>query len=165
MSVIRARCPDCGEGVAVNTGQRGWTYRRHPRGAAPAQACPSSYGREVDAAALLPDTPADDPGPVEKLVRDDIPKIATAAGQHLCLRTAEPHEMRGLLIRKLAEETREVADAMTADETLAELADLTEVRDALLAELGYTAADLGRVRADKLKERGGFTRRIVLVTR
>jgi predicted house-cleaning noncanonical NTP pyrophosphatase (MazG superfamily) len=108
---------------------------------------------------------ADDPGTVERLIRDDIPKIATDAGQQLCLRTAEPHEMRGLLIRKLTEETREVADAMTDAETLDELADLTEVRDALLAELGYTVADLEQARADKLKERGGFTRRIVLVTR
>ena len=48
------------------------------------------------------------------------------------------------------------------DQSLEELADLTEVIHAAVIARGYTMEDLERVRAEKAAKRGGFEKKILL---
>lgn len=95
----------------------------------------------------------------EKLIRDLIPAVAAADGQHLTVRTASAHEMPGLLRRKLLEESAEAAEAGAG--LLDELADVTEVVYALATVHGFGVADVERARAAKAAARGGFERGLV----
>ncbi|MGW2048641.1 nucleoside triphosphate pyrophosphohydrolase [Streptomyces sp. NPDC001858] len=96
-----------------------------------------------------------------KLIRDRIPQIAAARGQHLDIRVADQAELPALLKAKIAEEAGEVADAAPGD-LLEELADVLEAVHALTRAAGHTLDDLEQARADKAAERGGFTRCLVL---
>ncbi|MFJ4828427.1 hypothetical protein ACIP79_00575 [Streptomyces sp. NPDC088747] len=95
----------------------------------------------------------------EKLVRDLIPAIAPGRDY----RTADADEMPRLLNAKLLEEAQEVADARTAKEWAAELADVLEVVHALAARYGLTPEQLEGMRRDKAIARGGFALRVVLL--
>ncbi|GAA2639902.1 nucleoside triphosphate pyrophosphohydrolase [Actinomadura fulvescens] len=94
----------------------------------------------------------------EKLVRDRIPEIVQNAGGSASVRTARDREYESLLRAKLYEEAGEYV----ASGDPAELADVLEVIHALAATHGINPAELERRRAGKEKERGGFTRRLVL---
>lgn len=97
----------------------------------------------------------------EKLIRDNIPKIAADHDDHLITRDADPCELPVLLRMKLAEEAIEVADAGEED-VLEELADVLEVIRALAALYGYSPDDIERVRAAKAAARGGFGKGLVM---
>jgi predicted house-cleaning noncanonical NTP pyrophosphatase (MazG superfamily) len=96
-----------------------------------------------------------------KLVRDRIPQIITAAGLTPMIRVAADHELPGLLRTKLVEEAAEVADALTPEATLDELADVLEVVHALAGRHGISLIELERTRAAKAAVRGGFTHGLV----
>ncbi|MBP5875681.1 MazG nucleotide pyrophosphohydrolase domain-containing protein [Streptomyces scabiei] len=97
----------------------------------------------------------------EKLIRDLIPALAAADGQHLTVRTAAAQEMPGLLRRKLVEESAEAA-AADGQHLVEELADVLEVVRALAAVHDFEVADVERARVAKLSARGGFERGVVL---
>ncbi len=92
----------------------------------------------------------------EKLVRDNIPEILDEKGVQYELRIAEPNEYKKELIKKLSEEVGEFSVAGAVEE----LADVLEVMLALREFPEY--ADLELVRLQKLKERGGFVKKIIL---
>jgi predicted house-cleaning noncanonical NTP pyrophosphatase (MazG superfamily) len=94
-----------------------------------------------------------------KLVRDLIPDIAPL----LNYRIADRAELPGLLKRKLLEEAGEVSAAATDHERAAELADVLEVAYALAAAQGLPLYQLEKLRRDKANQRGGFSRRLVLL--
>lgn len=96
-----------------------------------------------------------------KLVRDLIPEVAPERRY----RTADTSEMPALLKAKLIEEADEVATAHTEREQAAELADVLEVVYALAALYGLTPSQLEGMRSLKALARGGFTRRVVLLTK
>lgn len=96
-------------------------------------------------------------GTPPKLVRDLIPGIATANGDVMRTRTAEPAEMPGLLDRKLLEEVGEYV----ADDDPAELADVLEVLLARAAEQGISPGRLEEMRAAKAAGCGVFKARLV----
>lgn len=93
-----------------------------------------------------------------KLVRDKIPEIIEASGSRPIVRKLGPQEYIAELIKKLREESDEVA----ADPVLEELADVQEVLDALTVTLGHSLEEREAVRAQKAAERGGFEERIFL---
>jgi predicted house-cleaning noncanonical NTP pyrophosphatase (MazG superfamily) len=95
-----------------------------------------------------------------KLVRDRIPDIIRASGQHPVTRIADGTEMGPLLRAKLLEEAAEAAAASPAD-LPGELADLTEVMAAIAAHAGISRDAVEQARARKRAERGAFAGRVV----
>lgn len=94
-----------------------------------------------------------------KLVRDRIPDIIAANGKACRTRQADGAEYRRLLEKKCAEEWQEYLESGS----LEEMADLMEALRALIAEQGWTEAQLEAARLAKRKARGGFESRIVLL--
>lgn len=60
---------------------------------------------------------------------------------------------------KMVEESNEIVTAKSKKELLGELADVSEVIDALLALHNITQEDLEQAKADKRQQRGGFEER------
>ncbi|MDP8214686.1 MAG: nucleoside triphosphate pyrophosphohydrolase [Candidatus Euphemobacter frigidus] len=96
---------------------------------------------------------------MEKLVRDKIPEIVSAArGERAPFRIASRTEYLRLLGDKLKEEVAEFLERREPGE----LADILEVVNQLGREVGLTPADLEKMRREKAAIRGGFDRRIVM---
>ena len=93
-----------------------------------------------------------------KLVRDKIPEIIKVDGKECEIEIASKEEMTKLLEDKLKEEVKEYLE----DKNLEELADIMEVLFGLAHNLGYSEEDLIKKREEKLEERGGFKKNIVL---
>lgn len=93
-----------------------------------------------------------------KLVRDKIPEIIKADGKECEIEIASKEEIIKLLEDKLKEEVKEYLE----DKNLEELADIMEVLFGLAHNLGYSEKDLIKKREEKLEERGGFKKNIVL---
>ena len=94
-----------------------------------------------------------------KLIRNRIPEIIAANGKTSRTRQADGAEYRGLLEKKCMEEWQEYLESGS----LEEMADLMEALRALIAEHGWTEAQLEAVRLAKRAARGGFENRIVLL--
>jgi predicted house-cleaning noncanonical NTP pyrophosphatase (MazG superfamily) len=93
-----------------------------------------------------------------KLVRDRIPEIIEASGKTCTCETLSDGKYIEMLNQKLQEEVAEYLESGT----LEELADIGEVMHAILDYKGIPLAEFQRVRSEKLKERGGFAKRILL---
>lgn len=91
----------------------------------------------------------------EKLVRGLIPGMDRRANGGRRFRTAERHEMPGLLRRKVAEEAEELIYA-EPDEVLYEAADTIEAAYALAEEYGFSRAQVDAAREKKAADFGGF---------
>lgn len=94
----------------------------------------------------------------DKLVRDKIPEIIHRQGKGVCFRSLSNAEFTKYLENKLDEEVAE----FHKDKSLEELADIVEVIYALAEVHGHSVFDLGRMRRAKLREKGGFVKRICL---
>lgn len=93
-----------------------------------------------------------------KLVRDKIPEIIAAKGGRAVTHIAVGEEYRQKAIEKLQEELAEFLESSDPEE----LADLLEVVYAVADSLGVSHDQLEEKRTQKLRERGGFTKRIIL---
>lgn len=93
-----------------------------------------------------------------KLVRDRIPEIIEASGKFCTCETLSDERYIELLNQKLQEEVAEYLESGT----LEELADIGEVMHAILDYKGIPLEEFQRVRSEKLQERGGFKKRILL---
>ena len=93
-----------------------------------------------------------------KLVRDRIPEIIEASGKSCTCETLSDERYIALLNKKLQEEVTEYLESGT----LEELADIGEVKHAILDYKGISLEEFQRVRSEKLQERGGFQKRILL---
>lgn len=93
-----------------------------------------------------------------KLVRDKIPEIIKNSGRTCEVKRVEGKEKQDFLEKKLLEEVNEYLE----DKNLEELADVMEVLFGLTHELGYSEEDLLNKRNEKLEDRGGFKKGIVL---
>lgn len=96
-----------------------------------------------------------------KLVRDKIPAIIEAAGERPITRTLGEEEYLRCLEQKLDEEVAEYH----ADKTAEELADVLEVAFALAAARGCSPEELLSLCRDKRDARGGFDKRIFLISK
>ena len=97
-----------------------------------------------------------------KLVRDRIPEIIRQSGIECETAVLSDREYRQALRQKLIEEAAEVAEA-NEEGLVAELADLSEVMDALMLSYGISG---DRLLAEKIKRRetrGSFAQKIMLL--
>jgi predicted house-cleaning noncanonical NTP pyrophosphatase (MazG superfamily) len=95
-----------------------------------------------------------------KLVRDKIPEIIEASGKKAKIRIAGDAEYKTLLRRKLQEEVNEFLESNDPKE----LADIIEVILSLSKTYGISLTELLKMAEKKRAERGGFDRRIVLLS-
>lgn len=95
-----------------------------------------------------------------KLVRDRIPEIIQAKGDSCEIEILSDEEYLKLIDAKLDEELAEYHK----DQNIEELADLLEVIHAAAIARGYTLDQLEAVRAKKADERGGFEKKILLIS-
>jgi predicted house-cleaning noncanonical NTP pyrophosphatase (MazG superfamily) len=93
-----------------------------------------------------------------KLVRDRIPEIILANGGEPVTRILDEAEYRDALRVKLQEEVREYLK----DPNVEELADVAEILRALASVEGVEWEEVEGYRELKVKERGGFERRVFL---
>lgn len=93
-----------------------------------------------------------------KLVRDRIPEIISAAGKTCTTEILSGEDYLRMLDAKLDEELAEYHK----DQNIEELADLLEVLRAAAVARGYTLDELERARIEKAEKRGGFEKRILL---
>lgn len=93
-----------------------------------------------------------------KLVRDRIPEIIETSGNICVTEILSDEDYLKMLDAKLDEELAEYH----ADQNIEELADIMEVIRACAVARGYTLEQLEQVRAEKVAERGGFTKKILL---
>lgn len=94
----------------------------------------------------------------EKLVRDKIPEIIKKKTNRVESHTANEKEYREKLKAKLLEEVNE----FLTSEKKEELADILEVIYAICEEKNINREEIEKIRINKLKERGGFTKKIIL---
>ena len=94
-----------------------------------------------------------------KLVRDRIPELIEASGAGCTVEYLTNEKYLEMLDAKLDEELTEYYK----DQSLEELADLLEVLYAVVTARGYTLEELETVRIAKVKERGAFEKKILLV--
>ena len=101
----------------------------------------------------------------DKLVRDNIPDIIHEKGNGVSFRILDKAEFKEYLDKKLDEEVAELREAVEhhPNKILEELADIEEVLYAMAETHGHTVFDLGKMRRTKLREKGGFVRRICLI--
>ncbi len=96
-----------------------------------------------------------------KLVRDKIPELIRANGDHPQVRVLDDREFRSALLDKLVEEAEESQRA-APDHLLEELADLYEVLVATCAAHGWRLEDVTALAARKSVQRGAFRERLFL---
>jgi predicted house-cleaning noncanonical NTP pyrophosphatase (MazG superfamily) len=93
-----------------------------------------------------------------KLIRDNIPDIIKASGITPITHIATDDEYRRLLHEKLQEEVTE----FLADKNPEELADIIEVIYAILDLEQINKSKLEKIREEKAKKNGSFSKRIIL---
>ncbi|HIU46615.1 MAG TPA: nucleoside triphosphate pyrophosphohydrolase [Candidatus Fimadaptatus faecigallinarum] len=95
----------------------------------------------------------------DKIVRDRIPEVIEAAGQHAIYELVDHETALEGLKRKLSEELAEYLESGS----LEELADLLEVMHGVAYHSGVSWQELEAVRLAKRAERGGFERGVRLL--
>ena len=95
-----------------------------------------------------------------KLVRDKIPEIIETSGKTCETEILSDEEYLKMLDKKLDEELAEYHE----EQNVEELADLLEVLYATAKARGYSIEELERVRVEKQKARGGFDKKISLIS-
>ena|SRR6266566_354289 len=98
-----------------------------------------------------------------KLVRDRIPELIRRRGQSCAVATMTEEEYRQALRAKLVEEAHEAAQASTMQELVTELADLSEVLDALLTTYAIPLEIVQGEQSLRRTERGAFEQRLRLL--
>lgn len=96
-----------------------------------------------------------------KLVRDKIPDIIRQQGEQPVVRILEDDVYTHCLEGKLDEEVAEYH----RDKNIEELADILEVIFALADDLGASREELMNVYQKKNENRGGFAKRIFLISK
>lgn len=97
-----------------------------------------------------------------KLVRDKIPDIPDIRRRYRFQRLETDGQYLKALKQKLVEESKEVTIAQSKKELVSELIDITEVVDEIRKLLGITVSDMRLVKKKKLKEKGGFSKRLMM---
>lgn len=95
-----------------------------------------------------------------KLVRDKIPEIIAEQGKSCITRTLSKDEYLEALNAKLQEEVREYLESGDIEE----LADIEEVLRAILADTNISYKRFDKIRKAKARQRGGFKKRVCLVS-
>ncbi|MBU2235684.1 nucleoside triphosphate pyrophosphohydrolase [Patescibacteria group bacterium] len=99
-----------------------------------------------------------------KLVRDGIPKIIEEDGCECRYEQLEEDEYRLMLREKFVEEAKELIAAEGKEEIINELADFEELFEAVQDLEQISSEDVEKKKNQKREERGGFTKRIKLIS-
>lgn len=94
----------------------------------------------------------------DKLVRDKIPEIIKNDGKIAVTRILNDEEFKVYLEKKLDEEVAEFHES----KSIYEIADILDVLTALGRVYGYSLESIFVARLEKLAERGGFHKQILL---
>ena len=97
-----------------------------------------------------------------KIVRDKIPEIIAKRGEQSEILSLQGEALITALKQKLVEEAFEALDAKSGDDLVGELADVSEVIDALCSALKVSDTNLTAVQKEKHRKRGGFEKGIML---
>lgn len=97
---------------------------------------------------------------LEKLIRDQLPRIMEAQGTTLQTKILKDDEFVPMLKEKLLEEAKEVQLAENLDELMEELADVLEVIHALSKASGISLQEVEKKRIEKKHLKGGFDLRV-----
>ncbi len=97
----------------------------------------------------------------KKLVRDNIPDMIEKEGYVPKTQILSDEEYLRALDKKLCEEVREYRRSGEIEE----LADILEVVYAAAQARGYSAEELMRIKTEKQAERGGFSKKIFLISK
>lgn len=100
----------------------------------------------------------------DKLVRDRIPEIIEAKGEHPVSRVLDYPEYDDELFRKGHEELDELRAAESLEGIIEEAADIIEMVKTVVENAGGTMEQVEAKRAQKAVERGGFGKRIFLIS-
>ena|SRR3989338_1123206 len=95
---------------------------------------------------------------MNKLVRDKIPEIIKQDGKTPKIHVANEKEYKDKLFKKLLEECLEFIES----ESIEELADISEVLQAIYKQKSIAPKAVDKLRILKKKKRGGFNKRIIL---
>ena len=99
-----------------------------------------------------------------KLVRDKIPEIIESEGYKVKTRILDDVEYGTCLIEKIHEEAEELALAIKENTNpVEELADILELLNAIANYVNSSISQVEAERVKKLKKRGGFKKRILLI--
>lgn len=98
-----------------------------------------------------------------KLVRDKIPQNIMSGGENVHVKEIRGEELRKALLTKLVEESYEALDAYDLDSLLDELADVSEVIDGVIKNLGVELSEIESRKTRKRNKAGGFCNGIVLL--
>ena len=91
-----------------------------------------------------------------KLVRDKIPQIIQNEGKVVYYSMLDGDNLRKMLKIKLIEESRDVSKAITKEEMINELADVSEVIEAIYEAFDITDADVDLVKHKKMQAQGTY---------
>ena len=97
-----------------------------------------------------------------KLIRDRIPEIIRQAGRECEVETMSLKDYHQALLNKLVEEAKEAVEA-DPDNLVEELADVYEVIDAIIANLGIDKDTVLTKQGQKRQNKGGFTKKLRLL--
>lgn len=98
-----------------------------------------------------------------KLVRDKIPEIIAADNFIGRYKKLNKKEFKKALFEKIIEETAELSKASNKTDLIEELADLQEILLALYENEKISIKEIENIRKAKLKKRGGFVKKIMLL--
>ena len=91
-----------------------------------------------------------------KLVRDKVPQTMQNEGKVVYYSMLDGDNLRKMLKIKLIEESREVSKAMTKEEMINELADVSEVIEAIYEAFDIAEIDVDLVKHKKIQEKGTY---------
>lgn len=97
-----------------------------------------------------------------KLIRDLVPEHIRAKGSECEVRQMGQEEFERELLRKAEEEASALPGLSSAEEIAKELADLLEVIDEVKKAKGITDEALAEARAEAMRKKGGFEKRLFL---
>ena len=98
-----------------------------------------------------------------KLVRDKIPEIIEKTSKKYKVRTLDNEEYKKELLKKIAEEAKEVLDTEgDKKEITKELGDVLEVIDHLVDAFDLNKKEIEKVKEERKESRGGFDKKLFL---
>ena len=100
-----------------------------------------------------------------KLVRDKICDIPGVRRKYRFKQLKSDQEYLEALKQKLVEEAKESSSAQSEADLISELIDLSEIIGEIRKLLKVTVAQMASYKKKKLKEKGGFSRRIIMLSR
>jgi len=99
-----------------------------------------------------------------KLVRDRIPEIIRENDDECDCQIMNDDEFRKMLKEKLVEEAVELVKANSKKKMVNELADISEIIETILDSEQITAQEVETKKKEKKEERGGFEKKIKLIS-